>query len=113
MRRGRGGPVFPAALCQPQGSNAGDRAVRQSGPAADQGILGLGRLEKEVKMTQAGQRLTAAYKEDHIEVDGFRIRYWESGPPRPVGAVVMLKGMTSGLSKLHDALGQKYRIITM
>jgi pimeloyl-ACP methyl ester carboxylesterase len=63
-------------------------------------------------MTQAGQRLTAA-KEGHVEVDGFRIRYWESGPPQPVGAVVMLEAMTWGLSKLRDALGQKYRVIAM
>ena len=62
-------------------------------------------------MTQLGQRLTAVCKEDHVEVDGFRIRYWESGPPRPVGVVVMLEGMTWGLSKLRDALGQKYRVI--
>jgi pimeloyl-ACP methyl ester carboxylesterase len=64
-------------------------------------------------MTQAGQRLTAACKEDHVEVDGFRIRYWESGPPRPVGVVVMLEGMTWGLSKLRDALLQKYRVIAL
>src|SRR5437016_13185318 len=64
-------------------------------------------------MTQAGQRLTAACKEDHVEVDGFRIRYWESGPPQPVGAVVMLEGMTWGLSKLRDALGQTYRVIAL
>ena len=44
-------------------------------------------------MTQAGQRLTAAWQEHHVEVEGFRIRYWESGPPRPVGAVVMLLGV--------------------
>jgi len=64
-------------------------------------------------MTQAGQRLTAAWQEDHVEVGGFRIRYWESGPPRPVGAVVMLEGMTRGLSRLRDALGQKYRVIAL
>jgi pyruvate dehydrogenase E2 component (dihydrolipoamide acetyltransferase) len=64
-------------------------------------------------MTQAGQRLTAVYKEDHVEVDGFRIRYWESGPPRPVGAVVMLEGMTWGLSQLRDALAQKYRVVAL
>src|SRR5437867_10442512 len=64
-------------------------------------------------MTQAGQRLTAACEEDHVEVDGFRIRYWESGPPQPVGAVVMREGMTWGLSKLRDALGQKYRVIAL
>src|SRR5436309_1510934 len=64
-------------------------------------------------MTQAGQRLTAAGKEDHVDVDGFRIRYWTSGPPRPVGAVVMLQGMNWGLSTLRDALGQKYQVITL
>src|SRR5215510_6798424 len=64
-------------------------------------------------MTQVGQRLTAAFKEDHVEVDGFRIRYWESGPPRPVGAVVMLESMTWGLSTLRDALVQKYRVIAL
>jgi pimeloyl-ACP methyl ester carboxylesterase len=64
-------------------------------------------------MTQAGQRLTAAGKEGHVEVDGFRIHYWESGPPRPVGAVVMLEGMTWGLSRLRDALVQKYRVMAL
>ena len=63
-------------------------------------------------MTQAGQRHTDA-KEDHIEVDGFRIRYWASGPPQPVGTVVMLEGPTWGLSTLRDALGQKYRVIAL
>ncbi len=64
-------------------------------------------------MTQAGQRLTAAGKEDYVEVDGFRIRLWEAGPPRPAGAVVMLEGMTWGLSMLRDALAQKYRVIAL
>jgi pimeloyl-ACP methyl ester carboxylesterase len=64
-------------------------------------------------MTQAGQRLTAAYKEDYVEVDGFRIRSWEAGPPRPAGAVVMLEGMTWGLSTLRDALAQKYWVIAL
>ncbi len=64
-------------------------------------------------MTQAGQRLTAAGKEDYVEVDGFRIRSWEVGPPRPSGAVVMLEGMTWGLSTLRDALAQKYRVIAL
>ena len=64
-------------------------------------------------MTQAGQRLTAAGKEDYVEVDGCRIRYWESGPPQPVGAVVMLEGMSWGLSQLRDALAQKYRVMAL
>src|SRR5262247_4779569 len=64
-------------------------------------------------MTQAGQRLTAACKEDHVEVDGFRVRYWEYGPPRSVGVVVMLEGMTWGLARLRDALVQKYQVIVL
>ena len=64
-------------------------------------------------MTQAGQRLTAACKEDHVEVDSFRIRYWESGPPQPAGAVVMLEGMTWGLARLRGALAQQYRVIAL
>jgi pimeloyl-ACP methyl ester carboxylesterase len=64
-------------------------------------------------MTQAGQRLKAVGKENHVEVDGFRIRYWDCGPPRPVGAVVMLEGMSWGLSRLRDALAQKYRVIVL
>jgi pimeloyl-ACP methyl ester carboxylesterase len=70
-------------------------------------------VRKETEMTQAGPRLTAACKEDHIEVDGFRIRYRESGPPRPVGTVVMLEGMTWSLSTLRDTLIQTYRVITL
>ncbi|MDH3600185.1 MAG: alpha/beta fold hydrolase [Candidatus Tectomicrobia bacterium] len=64
-------------------------------------------------MAQAEQRLTVAFKEDHVEADNFRIRYWASGPSEPVGTVVMLAGMTWGLSKLRDALGQKYRVIAL
>ena len=64
-------------------------------------------------MTQVGPRLTAAGKEDYVEVDGFRIRSWEAGPPQPAGAVVMLEGMTWGLSTLRDALAQKYRVIAL
>jgi pimeloyl-ACP methyl ester carboxylesterase len=68
-------------------------------------------LEKEAAMTQAEQRLTTAFKENQVEVDGFRIRYWESNPPQPVGTVVMLTGMTWGLFRLRDILGQMYRVV--
>jgi pimeloyl-ACP methyl ester carboxylesterase len=64
-------------------------------------------------MTRAGQQREAACQEDHVEVDGFRIRYWDCGPPQPVGVVVMLEGMTWGLSRLRQALAQKYRVITL
>jgi pimeloyl-ACP methyl ester carboxylesterase len=64
-------------------------------------------------MTQAGQRLTVAGKEDYVEVDGFRVRFWEAVPPQPAGVIVMLEGMTLGLSTLRDALAQKYRLIAL
>jgi aromatic-L-amino-acid decarboxylase len=64
-------------------------------------------------MTQAGPRLTAVGKEDHVGVAGFRIRSWEAGPLQPAGTVVMLQGMTWGLSTLRDALAQKYRVIAL
>ena len=64
-------------------------------------------------MTQTDQRPTAAFKEDHIEADGFRIRYWASSPSEPLGTVVMLAGMTLGLSRLRDALAATYRVIAL
>jgi pimeloyl-ACP methyl ester carboxylesterase len=64
-------------------------------------------------VTQVGQRLTVAGKENHIEVDGFRIRYWETVPSQPVGVVVMLEGMTWGLYALGAALAQTYRLIVL
>jgi pimeloyl-ACP methyl ester carboxylesterase len=64
-------------------------------------------------MTQAGQRHTAAGKEDHLEVDGYRMRYWESGPSAPAGTVVMLAGMTWGLPRLREALAQQYRVLVL
>ncbi len=64
-------------------------------------------------MTQAGQPHTAAFKETHIEVDGFNIQYWESAPPHALGAIVILEGMTSGRSSLREALGQAYRVIAL
>jgi pimeloyl-ACP methyl ester carboxylesterase len=64
-------------------------------------------------MTQAGQRLTAAGREDYIEVDGFRIRFWEAGPPQQHGTVAMLESVTWGLSTLRDALARRYRVIAL
>ncbi|MBM3224397.1 MAG: alpha/beta hydrolase [Candidatus Tectomicrobia bacterium] len=61
-------------------------------------------------MTQAGQRHMAAGKEDHVEIDGFRIRYWASDPPQPTETVVLLEGMTWGVSALREVLGQQYRV---
>src|SRR5262245_63375631 len=64
-------------------------------------------------MTQVGQRLTAAWKADSVEGDGFRIRSWEAGPPQPAGSVLMLQGNSWGLSTLREALAQKYRVIAL
>src|SRR5262249_15942371 len=56
---------------------------------------------------------TVAGKEDAIEVEGFRIRFWEASPSQAAGVVVMLEGMTWGLSTLRNALAQKYRVVTL
>jgi 4,5:9,10-diseco-3-hydroxy-5,9,17-trioxoandrosta-1(10),2-diene-4-oate hydrolase len=64
-------------------------------------------------MTQAAAWPTVAGKEDYIEVDDFRIRSWDAGPSHPAGVIVMLEGMTWGLSTLRNALAQKYRVIAL
>ena len=64
-------------------------------------------------MTQADPRPTAAFEENQIEADGFRIRYWESNPLEPLGTVVMLAGMTWGLFRLRNALAETYRVIAL
>jgi pimeloyl-ACP methyl ester carboxylesterase len=52
----------------------------------------------------------ATFKEGHVEADGFRIRYMEAGQGNPV---VMLDSMKWSLSKLHDALAQKNRVVAL
>jgi pimeloyl-ACP methyl ester carboxylesterase len=60
-------------------------------------------------MAQAEQRGGAAFKEGHVEADGFRIRYLQAGQGSPV---VMLHGAGGlMLSKIHDELAKKYRVM--
>ncbi len=60
-------------------------------------------------MVQAEQQRGAGFTEGHVDADGFRIRYIEAGQGNPV---VMLHGVDGLiLSKLHDKLAQKYRVI--
>jgi pimeloyl-ACP methyl ester carboxylesterase len=60
-------------------------------------------------MEQTAQQGGGAFTEGHVEADGFRIRYMEAGQGRPV---VMLHGMGGlMLSKVHDKLAKKYRVI--
>src|ERR671919_389329 len=61
-------------------------------------------------MAEATPRPAATFKEGHVEADGFRIRYLEAGQGNPV---VMPDSMKWGLSKLHDALAQKYRVVAL
>lgn len=61
-------------------------------------------------MEPAAQRPPAAFKEGHVEADGFRIRYLEAGQGHPV---VMLDALTWGVSKLHDALAQTNRVVAL
>lgn len=64
-------------------------------------------------MTQTGPRHTVVGKDEHVTVDGCRIRSWASSPPQARGAVVMLAGMTWGLGRLRDALAQYYQVIVL
>ena len=62
-------------------------------------------------MVHAPQQPPTAFREGHLEAEGLRVRYMEAGPLRPAGSVVMVDSMTWGLSKLHHALAQKYRVV--
>ena len=62
-------------------------------------------------MVQALPQPTPEFQEGHVEADELRIRYVEAAPHQPAGAVVMVDSMTGGLSKLHHALAQKYRVV--
>src|SRR5438067_11901311 len=52
---------------------------------------------------------TALFKEAHVEVDGFRVRYLEGGQGRPL---VFIHG-AGGLhpSRAHELLAERYRVI--
>jgi pimeloyl-ACP methyl ester carboxylesterase len=50
------------------------------------------------------------FRENHIEVGGFRIKCLEAGQGNPV---VILEGITWGILKLHDALAQRYRVVVL
>jgi pimeloyl-ACP methyl ester carboxylesterase len=61
-------------------------------------------------MEEAARPVTLTFREDHLEADGFRIKYLEAGQGSPV---VILEGITWGISKLHDALAQRYRVAVL
>jgi pimeloyl-ACP methyl ester carboxylesterase len=50
------------------------------------------------------------FSENHIEADGFRIKYLEVGQGHPV---VILEGRTWGIATLHEALAHKYRVMRL
>lgn len=50
------------------------------------------------------------FQESHIEADGFRIKYLAAGQGDPV---VILDSISAGISKLQDALAQRYRVILL
>ena len=56
----------------------------------------------------AAEGAKAIFKEDHVEADGFRIRYWEAGQGE---SIVMLGGVTWGLTGLHHALATTNRVV--
>ena len=56
----------------------------------------------------ATQRAPAQFKEGHLEVDGFQIRYWEAGDG---DSIIMLGAMPWGLTHLHHTLATAGRVI--
>lgn len=52
----------------------------------------------------------AVFKESQVDADGFSIAYWEAGQGRPI---IMLDSPGWRQSMLHDALAEKYRIISL
>jgi pimeloyl-ACP methyl ester carboxylesterase len=61
-------------------------------------------------MVEATPPPAATFQEGHVEADGFQIRCMEAGQGNPV---VMVDSMKWGLSKLHDALAQKNRVVAL
>jgi pimeloyl-ACP methyl ester carboxylesterase len=61
-------------------------------------------------MVEAVPPPVVIFQEGHVEADGFQIRCMEAGRGNPV---VMLDSMKWGLSKLHDALAQKNRVVVL
>ena len=49
-------------------------------------------------------------QEQRLEVDGFEVRYWESGQGRPV---IMLDPTGLRETVLHDALAKNYQVVTL
>jgi pimeloyl-ACP methyl ester carboxylesterase len=63
----------------------------------------------DTSMAQPGPPGGAAFREGHVEAEGFRIRYVEAGQGNPVVMLHGAGGLT--LSKVHDELAKKYRVI--
>ena len=61
-------------------------------------------------MTLAGHQPSGLFKEYFLEIDGFRIRYEEAGQGNQV---VLLEDESWGLSKVRDALSEKYRVLAI
>lgn len=62
-------------------------------------------------MVQAGQQGGTAVQEGYVEADGFRIRYVEAGQGYPVVMLHSAGGLM--LSKVHDELAKKYRVMAL
>jgi pimeloyl-ACP methyl ester carboxylesterase len=56
---------------------------------------------------------TPSFAEAYVEVDGFRIRYLEAGPPGGRPLVWLHGGGGLHLSRAHDLLAERYRLIAL
>jgi pimeloyl-ACP methyl ester carboxylesterase len=62
-----------------------------------------------VAQDKTGSAAGAAFKEGHVEADGFRIRYMEAGHGAPLVHLHGARGLL--LTPAHDLLSQKFRVI--
>jgi pimeloyl-ACP methyl ester carboxylesterase len=60
-------------------------------------------------MTNGATEVGSAFREGFVEADGFRIRYLEAGEGEPL--VMLHAAGGPGLSRAHDLLAQKHRVI--
>jgi len=76
-----------------------------SSPGMTSRVEGIPKLVEEIYKSMPG----AAFKEGHVEADGFPIRYMEAGEGPPLIHLHGARGLR--LTPAHDLLSEKFRVI--
>ena len=77
-----------------------------SSPGMTSRVEGIPKLVEEIYKSMPG----AAFKEGHVEADGFPIRYMEAGHGAPLVHLHGARGLL--LTPAHDLLSRQFRVIT-